>query len=152
MHVVRLLAPRVDDENHTKDVDFSPAGIRRRGQFKRAPTLVVQERGKDAGTVKLRPAHEGDGAGEADQGGRKSWAGLCQADALDAAHLCSLSPTASAHVHLRVVEAEGFDFDAFAFRLAHLFPSRSGPAESSSGSDRQSGVMRAPRCGTSVTR
>ncbi len=85
-------------------------------------------------------------------GGRKSWAGLCQADALDAAHLCSLSPTASAHVHLRVVEAEGFDFDAFAFRLAHLFPSRSGPAESSSGSDRQSGVMRAPRCGTSVTR
>ena len=30
MHVVRLLAPRVDCEDHTKDVDFSPAGIRRR--------------------------------------------------------------------------------------------------------------------------
>jgi NTE family protein len=30
MHVVRLLAPRVDNEDHTKDVDFSPAGIRRR--------------------------------------------------------------------------------------------------------------------------
>lgn len=28
MHVVRLLAPRVDKEDHTKDVDFSPAGIR----------------------------------------------------------------------------------------------------------------------------
>ena len=30
MHVVRLLAPRLDNENHTKDVDFTPSGIRRR--------------------------------------------------------------------------------------------------------------------------
>jgi NTE family protein len=30
MHVVRLLAPRLDNEDHTKDVDFSPGGIRRR--------------------------------------------------------------------------------------------------------------------------
>jgi NTE family protein len=30
MHVVRLLAPRLDHENHTKDVDFSPSGIRKR--------------------------------------------------------------------------------------------------------------------------
>jgi NTE family protein len=30
MHVVRLLAPRLDNEDHTKDVDFSPSGIRRR--------------------------------------------------------------------------------------------------------------------------
>jgi NTE family protein len=30
MHVVRLLAPRVDNEDHTKDVDFSPLGIRTR--------------------------------------------------------------------------------------------------------------------------
>ena len=30
MHVVRLLAPRLDNENHTKDVDFTPAGIQRR--------------------------------------------------------------------------------------------------------------------------
>ena len=30
MHVVRLLAPRHDKDNHTKDVDFTPAGIRRR--------------------------------------------------------------------------------------------------------------------------
>ena len=30
MHVVRLLAPRVDNEDHTKDVDFSPSGIRTR--------------------------------------------------------------------------------------------------------------------------
>jgi NTE family protein len=30
MHVVRLLAPRVDGEDHTKDIDFSPSGIRAR--------------------------------------------------------------------------------------------------------------------------
>jgi NTE family protein len=30
MHIVRLLAPRLEHEDHTKDVDFSPSGIRRR--------------------------------------------------------------------------------------------------------------------------
>ena len=30
MHVVRLLAPRLDHENHTKDVDFTPTSIRKR--------------------------------------------------------------------------------------------------------------------------
>ncbi|EKS42267.1 hypothetical protein HMPREF9695_01359 [Afipia broomeae ATCC 49717] len=30
MHVVRLLAPQLDWENHTKDIDFSPSGIRQR--------------------------------------------------------------------------------------------------------------------------
>jgi NTE family protein len=30
MHVVRLLAPRLDNESHLKDIDFSPSGIRRR--------------------------------------------------------------------------------------------------------------------------
>ena len=30
MHVVRLLAPQLDHEDHTKDVDFSPRGIRER--------------------------------------------------------------------------------------------------------------------------
>jgi aminopeptidase N len=30
MHVVRLLAPSLDGEDHTKDIDFSPAGIRSR--------------------------------------------------------------------------------------------------------------------------
>ncbi len=30
MHVVRLLAPRLDAESHIKDVDFSPSGIRMR--------------------------------------------------------------------------------------------------------------------------
>jgi len=27
MHVVRLLAPQLENDNHTKDVDFSPSGI-----------------------------------------------------------------------------------------------------------------------------
>jgi len=30
MHVVQLLAPRLDNENHTKDIDFTPSGIRMR--------------------------------------------------------------------------------------------------------------------------
>jgi NTE family protein len=30
MHVVRLLAPRLENETHTKDIDFTPAGIRQR--------------------------------------------------------------------------------------------------------------------------
>ena len=30
MHVVPLLAPRFDGENHSKDVDFTPAGIAKR--------------------------------------------------------------------------------------------------------------------------
>jgi NTE family protein len=30
MHVVRLLAPRLMNENHTKDIDFTPSGIRMR--------------------------------------------------------------------------------------------------------------------------
>lgn len=30
MHVVRLLSPQIERENHTKDVDFSPSGIRQR--------------------------------------------------------------------------------------------------------------------------
>jgi NTE family protein len=30
MHVVRLLAPRLEGEDHTKDIDFTPAGIRAR--------------------------------------------------------------------------------------------------------------------------
>ncbi|MDI1286694.1 MAG: patatin-like phospholipase family protein [Reyranella sp.] len=30
MHLVRLLSPRLDDEDHTKDIDFTRAGIERR--------------------------------------------------------------------------------------------------------------------------
>ena len=50
MHVVRLLAPRLENENHTKDIDFTPAGIRMR-----------REAGFEATTRALRQAPwEGD--------------------------------------------------------------------------------------------
>ena len=32
MHLVRLLAPRLDNEDHTKDIDFSAEGIKSRWQ------------------------------------------------------------------------------------------------------------------------
>ena len=38
MHVVRLLAPTLDGEDHTKDIDFSPAGIHARWQAGYADT------------------------------------------------------------------------------------------------------------------
>jgi len=44
MHVVRLLAPRLDNENHTKDIDFSPAGISSRWKAGHADTLRALER------------------------------------------------------------------------------------------------------------
>ena len=44
MHVVRLLAPRLDNENHTKDIDFSPSGIRSRWEAGYAHTMRALER------------------------------------------------------------------------------------------------------------
>ncbi len=44
MHVVRLLAPRLDNENHTKDVDFSPTGIRLRWEAGYADTMRSLQR------------------------------------------------------------------------------------------------------------
>ena len=41
MHVVRLLAPTLDGEDHTKDIDFSPAGIRARWEAGYADTRGV---------------------------------------------------------------------------------------------------------------
>jgi NTE family protein len=42
--VVRLLAPRRDNENHTKDIDFTPAGIRGRWEAGYADTNRALER------------------------------------------------------------------------------------------------------------
>ena len=39
MHVVRMLAPMLDNEDHTKDLDFSPDGIKARWEAGRADTL-----------------------------------------------------------------------------------------------------------------
>jgi NTE family protein len=44
MHVVRLLAPQLDRETHTKDIDFSSAGIMRRWNAGYAHTKAVLER------------------------------------------------------------------------------------------------------------
>jgi NTE family protein len=41
MHVVRLLAPRLENEDHTKDVDFSPSGIRQRWEAGYAATQAA---------------------------------------------------------------------------------------------------------------
>jgi NTE family protein len=44
MHVVRLLAPQLDRETHTKDIDFSAAGIMKRWEAGYAHTRTVLER------------------------------------------------------------------------------------------------------------
>jgi NTE family protein len=44
MHVIPLLAPRVDGEDHTKDIDFTPSGIHARRQAGYADTLRQIER------------------------------------------------------------------------------------------------------------
>ena len=44
MHVVRLLAPRLENESHIKDIDFSPAGIRMRWEAGYADTVDALER------------------------------------------------------------------------------------------------------------
>ncbi len=44
MHVVRLLAPQLDRENHTKDIDFSPSGIKQRWHAGYVHTKRVLER------------------------------------------------------------------------------------------------------------
>ncbi len=44
MHVIRLLAPRLDNENHTKDVDFSASGVQRRWEAGLADTNRALER------------------------------------------------------------------------------------------------------------
>jgi NTE family protein len=44
MHVVRLLAPQLDRESHTKDIDFSPNGIRMRWEAGYAHTMAVLAR------------------------------------------------------------------------------------------------------------
>jgi NTE family protein len=43
MHVVRLLAPMLERENHTKDMDFSASGIRQRWEAGFAHTKHVLE-------------------------------------------------------------------------------------------------------------
>ena len=44
MHVVHLLAPRLENEDHTKDIDFTPNGIRVRRDAGYADTMRMIER------------------------------------------------------------------------------------------------------------
>ena len=44
MHVAHLVAPRLDGEDHTKDIDFTATGIRARWQAGHADTLRMIER------------------------------------------------------------------------------------------------------------
>jgi NTE family protein len=44
MHVVQLLAPQLERENHTKDIDFSPSGIMQRWDAGYAHTRAVLDR------------------------------------------------------------------------------------------------------------
>jgi NTE family protein len=44
MHIVRLLVPQLDRETHTKDIDFSPGGIRQRWEAGYAHTRSVLAR------------------------------------------------------------------------------------------------------------
>ena len=44
MHVAHLLAPRLEGEDHTKDIDFSPAGVKARREAGYADTMSMVER------------------------------------------------------------------------------------------------------------
>jgi NTE family protein len=56
MHVVRLLAPRLAAEDHTKDIDFTPAGIRARRE---AGLIDAREVIAQAPWQQPVPEHEG---------------------------------------------------------------------------------------------
>jgi NTE family protein len=43
MHVIRLLAPALAYEDHSKDIDFSPEGIRQRREAGYRDTMVTLE-------------------------------------------------------------------------------------------------------------
>jgi NTE family protein len=44
MHVAHLVAPRLEDEDSTKDIDFSPVGVRARREAGYADTMRMIER------------------------------------------------------------------------------------------------------------
>jgi NTE family protein len=76
MHVVRLLAPRLDNESHIKDIDFSPAGIRARWEAGYAGTARaleaqawLQECDPLEGVILHEPAPGAEPAAESEMGG-----------------------------------------------------------------------------------
>jgi NTE family protein len=76
MHVVRLLAPRLDNESHIKDIDFSPAGICARWEAGYANTARaleaqawLQECDPLEGVILHEPAPGAEPAAESEMGG-----------------------------------------------------------------------------------
>jgi NTE family protein len=76
MHVVRLLAPRLDNESHIKDIDFSPAGIRARWEAGYANTsralaaqAWLEECDPLEGVILHEPAPGVEPAAESEMGG-----------------------------------------------------------------------------------
>jgi NTE family protein len=76
MHVVRLLAPRLDNESHIKDIDFSPAGIRARWEAGYANTsraleaqAWLEECDPLEGVILHEPAAGVEPAAESEMGG-----------------------------------------------------------------------------------
>ena len=51
MHVARLVAPKLEGEDNTKDIDFTPAGIRARWQAGYADTERMVDRAPWTATV-----------------------------------------------------------------------------------------------------
>ena len=67
MHVVRLMAPRIENESHTKDIDFSASGIRARREAGYAATRRALERAPWRGEfdpIGRRDSPRGDGTSE----------------------------------------------------------------------------------------
>jgi NTE family protein len=76
MHVMRLLAPRLDNESHIKDIDFSPAGICARWEAGYASTARaiasqawLEECDPLAGVILHEPELGAEPAAEAKMGG-----------------------------------------------------------------------------------
>jgi NTE family protein len=44
MHVAHLLAPRLEGEDNTKDIDFSPGGVKARREAGYADTMKMIDR------------------------------------------------------------------------------------------------------------
>jgi NTE family protein len=44
MHVAHLVVPRLHGDDHTKDIDFTPAGVRQRREAGRAHALAMIDR------------------------------------------------------------------------------------------------------------
>ena len=85
MHVVRLLAPMLERENHTKDIDFSASGVRQRWEAGYTHTIhVLEQRPWDGESTRLPgsfstsartylPLPPNDASGQPERESRELW-------------------------------------------------------------------------------